>query len=298
MMSIKINSLVIVGVARNCAKTLRSDILRIENAFSCVQKISWVVIESDSEDETVQVLTEMQHARFDFQYISLGALRHQYPKRTERIAVCRNEYLKFVFKNEYLKNYEFMAVADLDGINSELTVDAVRTCLERNDWDVCCANQDGPYYDVWALRHHLWSPNDCWAQVVYMQALGVELHKAVSQSVHSRMLEIPKSADWIEVDSAFGGLAIYRLSVIKSATYNGLAPNGDEVCEHVCFNSQIKSNGGRIFINPSFINASVTEHSCNTSYRGAVLFFLRCKLCSIIRKLRMEFFLKIKYRRR
>ena len=68
------------------------------------------------------------------------------------------------------------------------------------------------------------------------------------------MVNIKPSAELIEVDSAFGGLAIYRKSDIpQDASYVGVDENGDEVCEHVSFHFSIKKNKGKIFINPKLI---------------------------------------------
>ena len=52
----------------------------------------------------------------------------------------------------------------MDSINTLLAREAIETCWTHDDWAVCAANQKAPYYDVFALRHQDWSPNDCWAQ--------------------------------------------------------------------------------------------------------------------------------------
>ena len=80
-------------------------------------------------------------------------------------------------------------------------------------------------------------------------------------AVYSRMIEIGEADDWIEVDSAFGGLGIYKIDFLRGLRYKGLNDHGEELCEHVPFHKAIKANGGRIFINPSLINAELTDHS-------------------------------------
>jgi hypothetical protein len=70
------------------------------------------------------------------------------------------------------------------------------------------------------------------------------------------MITIPEDSDWIEVDSAFGGFAIYRRSSLAdTAAYEGVE------CEHVTFHDHIRRNGGRIFINPKLINGVESGHS-------------------------------------
>jgi hypothetical protein len=76
------------------------------------------------------------------------------------------------------------------------------------------------------------------------------------------MLKIPSNAEWIRVDSAFGGLAIYRSEILNSkAIYSGIRGDGRKICEHVSFHSELQENGARIYLNPAFINARVTDHS-------------------------------------
>ena len=77
------------------------------------------------------------------------------------------------------------------------------------------------------------------------------------------MIVIPQDAEWIEVDSAFGGLAIYRRETLLdvSSRYIGLYKDGIEVVEHVSLHLGIIQNGYKIFINPRLINTDFTDHS-------------------------------------
>jgi len=80
-------------------------------------------------------------------------------------------------------------------------------------------------------------------------------------ALYSKMINIPEPENWIEVDSAFGGLAVYRRRCLDGVTYSGLTEDGEEICEHVPMHRRLKDKGCRIFINPRLINAGVTEHS-------------------------------------
>ena len=52
-----------------------------------------------------------------------------------------------------------------------------------------------------------------------------------------------KYSSFIEVDSAFGGLAIYKTSSIpKNAKYIGENKNNNPICEHVRFHKFIKDS--------------------------------------------------------
>lgn len=147
------NDILVVGLARNCSDQLRNDIAKLQHALSCFRNVQWLIIESDSEDESLNTLDSLTREVDGFSYISLGALREELPGRTERIAFCRNIYLREIRNNKIYKNVAYVIVADFDGINSKITQDAILSCWEFDHWDVCAANQCGPYYDVWALRH-------------------------------------------------------------------------------------------------------------------------------------------------
>jgi hypothetical protein len=141
----------------------------------------------------------------------------------------------------------------------------------RSDWDVCCANQRGPYFDILALRHPTWSPGDCLDQLRQLRAQGVGEEAALRVAIYSKMVRIPTNRDWIEVDSAFGGLAIYRKTILSGASYRGTDAAGASVCEHVALHAAIRERHGRIFINPALINSGFNRHSFD-ALPGSVLY--------------------------
>jgi len=152
-------------------------------------------------------------------------------------------------------------VADLDGVNNLVTSEGVDSCFTRSDWDVCTANQRAPYYG------HLGPSPSSLEPKRLLDAIRVPLRKGCQRelaawvSAYGKMITIPESADWIPVDSAFGGLAIYRRAILAGARYSGAGENGESVCEHVPLHKQLRARGARIFINPRLINTSYTENS-------------------------------------
>jgi len=263
-------SILITGIARDCAKTIRADVERLASAFSVVRDIRWLIVESDSADDTPAMLAAMQASIANFRAISLGTLRGDIPVRTERIAHCRNRYLEELQGDRY-SDVDYVVVSDLDGMNRLLTQRGVLSAFARNDWDVCCANQRGPYYDILALRHPTWSPGDCLDQLRQLRAQGVGEEAALRIAIYSKMVRIPTNREWIEVDSAFGGLAIYRKSILAGASYRGTDATGASVCEHVALHASIRQRHGRIFINPALINSGYNRHSFD-ALPGSVLY--------------------------
>lgn len=259
-------NILILGVARNCEKAIRHDVLRLHAAFRAARELHWFIVESDSSDRTSEILHSLAHELPSFGFRSLGPLASSIPSRTARIAHCRNACLDELASNPLYAAVDCVAVADLDGVNNLITPQAVASCWSRSDWDVCTANQRGPYYDLWALRHPVWNPNDCWKQYAFLREHDLQRELAAWISMYGKMISIPETADWIPVDSAFGGLAIYRRSVLSGVHYAGADETGEEVCEHVCLHGQLRSRGARIFINPRFINTAETVQSHDRSF--------------------------------
>lgn len=253
--------LLAVGTARDCGKTIRGDVFRLYEALKTCRRLSWFVVESDSADGTVRELESLAKEVPGFRFISFGNLRETLSLRTQRIAHCRNAYLKELRSNPLYAEVGYLVVADLDGTNELVTAEGFASCWSRGDWGACTANQRGPYYDIWALRHNVWSPGDCLEQVRFLTDHGVEAEAASWAGYYAKMIEIDRAEEWIEVDSAFGGLAVYRREALENANYVGSDEAGRGVCEHVALNCQIRDNGYKIFINPQLINAGEISHS-------------------------------------
>ncbi len=251
-------SILVAGVARDCEKTVRDEVLRLYESLKMCKALHWLVVESDSSDKTVDALRALETQIQNFRFVSLGSLCRELPIRTQRIAHCRNLYLDELKSNPLYSAIDLVVVADLDGVNNLATTEGFASCWTRSDWGVCTANQRGPYYDIWALRHPHWSPSDCWQQYDFLLASGAQREVALWAAMYAKMVTIDENQDWIEVQSAFGGLAVYRRQVLDGISYSGLDEIGNPICEHVSLNNQIRSRGSRIFINPRLINTAQT----------------------------------------
>jgi hypothetical protein len=253
-------AIVIVGTVRNGGPLLLERLERLQDCFTPLTQPHWFVVESDSSDGTPSTLATARQHIPNFDFVSLGVLQDDIPSRTARLAHCRNEYLRAICQAPAYSSADYVAIADLDGVNDALTSEAVGTAFEREDWTAVTANQTDAYYDIWALRHPAWSPCDCWESVRFLRAHGIDPKHAQMSAVYSRMIQIPPAAPWIEVESAFGGLAIYKRSALVGARYVGTTADGREVCEHVSLNAHIRKSGGRIFVNPAMINCHTNDH--------------------------------------
>lgn len=258
--------IVIASIAKNIGNSFSKDYDRIFKAFSDFEIISWIVVESNSTDNSIQVLKSFSELSTKLIYVSLHSTPTIRNLRTVDLATARNKYLELFKEIRTKTEVDYLVVCDLNNLNSKLNKEAVQSCWARNDWAAVLANQKGPYYDVWALRHKFWNDFDCWKRYESLLNIYSKPSLALWDSVYSRMIKIPKNWKWIKVDSAFGGIGIYKTAYLDNCKYVGSNAMGEQVCEHVSFNYGITENGGSIYINPKFINFNLTDHSRRKKY--------------------------------
>lgn len=259
---------VVVGPVRNCAATIAREVAHLRQVLSRFASVSFLLVESDSSDDSVQQLRQLAAQVPGFAFESMGTLRDRHPTRCERIAICRNVYVERLASDPRYAHVDYVIAADLDDINHGLSADAVLSCWRSEvDWAGMTANQRLGYYDIWALRHPAWSPVDCWA--AYRDIVDVVGHRqALELCVASKQIRVPANAAPIEVESAFGGFAVYRRDAFVKGRYIGLDADGQEINEHVSFHADLRAQGHRLYINPAMINADFTEHTYHKTRFG------------------------------
>lgn len=244
------------GLIRDPSRSLVKELKQLDAVLSSSFDLHYVFVESDSKSPiTAKVLDAIKIALGRVEILRLGSLESRLPNRVERIAACRDAYMDVFEKMDA----EFLVVFDTDGMNRKLSRAGLGSALELDNWAGLFANQRGPYYDVFALRAEGWVESDCFTEMGKLQRRGFNPALAHSVAVESKMLRIPMTNPPIEVESAFGGLAIYKADAIKGCRYSGAATSAG-VCEHVSFNEGVRKRG-RLLIVPSLVNAHYTEHT-------------------------------------
>jgi len=141
------------------------------------------------------------------------------------------------------------------------------------------ANARPRYYDVWALRHDRWCPEDCW-HPIWGRSPDRTFEDAKFREVFARQIRIPAGLPPIPVRSAFGGLGIYRMRFALAARYCGLDDAGRPSSEHVALNQTIRRSGGELHIFPALQVRASPHHL----YQAGD-FTLRWRLAMLVRRL-------------
>lgn len=275
------SKVLIVGLVRNAISTLQADLEILSSSFAGFTDLQYLFIESDSSDGTVAMLEQLSFEYANLNFISLGALDKSMPVREERISFCRNRYLQELAMNPKFANTDYVAVADMDGINTYLNENSIRSCFARSDWDACFANQVGYYYDIYALRHRDWSPDNCWEFEAELRDSGVPHIIAREKAVYSRQKKINPQAGWIEVDSAFGGFGIYDIRFLRNNKYSPVDDKNHLICEHVALHENMRKMGARLFINPALLNSQNNAHVANRRWFNRFKWLLKLVLVKI-----------------
>lgn len=253
--------ILIAGLARNCRTTLVPSIRQLQTLFGSDVSLSFFLVESDSTDGTQQLLEKLARKIPRFNHKALGNLEPKIPSRILRIAHCRNQYLRYL-RDQLTSGdrIEYLVVADFDGVNSRISPPQKIEELFPPE-TIVSANQKGRYYDILALRASSWVEEDYRISIT-KDSNNHNRFTGFLNFVSLKQRRISKNDPPVQVESAFGGLAIYPTHLLNGCKYEPKElSSGIWECEHVGFNAQALSNGASIIILPDLRNKGPLAHT-------------------------------------
>jgi len=285
-------SVAVVGVAKNVEGSVRREFLRFQKVLEEFEFKGMYVVESDSQDNSIAVLEELAKKYSKFIYTSLGKLEPILPNRIERIRFCRNRYVSEIRQNIIFLKTDFIIVADLDNINSFLRKSDLTSALTQSSftWTGLFPNQLINYYDLLALRSRNWLKTDF--NYLIWRAYSISSRKNEIASILDKLryelirqkffkrkcLRIKHNQHPIKVESAFGGLGIYKAEIFLECDYGGGTGVLSNECEHVEFHRQAGNLGKEFFLLPSLYNNLVSRHTFRKYLLCRILFNLGRKM--------------------
>jgi hypothetical protein len=263
-------SCVILGTAKNIAKHLPQHLQTLEEIRSLWASCAVVIGENGSTDGT-KALLETYAKKPLTHVLTLDAEANPIQSRTERLALVRNRLIDYVHTTYPTSDY--ILIADMDGILDGFHARGLKEAFKSSDWDAVFANTMGAYYDIWALRSEAIS-YDCWDLVRHFMQQGFDRGVAKAAIITPHQVVLPKKPTLIPVQSAFGGLGLYRLAKTRGCRYDGLtracsctqvnqftSPCAPERCEHVAFHQDmIEKHGAKLFIHTGIQVKPALEH--------------------------------------
>jgi hypothetical protein len=243
--------IVFLGCARNCHQSVMEAIELFELLGRNFADHQIAIVENDSTDGTDQILRDLHDSR-RVNLIQYSGLDVFLPKRTQRLAFARNVLLSFARDT----GADYFCVADLDGVlgsaSPELERGFLSNFLYEPAWDAVFPITAPGFYDLYAFRHGRLAQKDF--ELVSNQTPSVITYQDILefQVGKFRKLKFETMRGWLEVDSAFGGMGIYKTSSFAWSNYFG--SEGDhEVCEHIGFHQKAALQGAKFYMNPEFI---------------------------------------------
>lgn len=267
-------SLGVIGLARNCSKTFQKSLDRIRLAASPYTVSWWVIVESDSQDRTGDILEELSRTTPNIYVSRMGDLESQIPDRISRIRTCREEARRIAVS---LASVDVAIVADFDGPMLGLSEGAISTSLDKfslaEGGSVVTANSTGRYFDIFALRAKGWVEDDYRETQRKLTDGGANYFSAMFESRVRPQCKISRGSKPLQVTSAFGGLALYPFSELSHASYFGV---NDFECEHVTLNRKLVERGNKVWIDPELrVIANFRHVWASSRFFRPVWFFLR-----------------------
>lgn len=255
-------NIIILGLVRNAESKIDNNIHRLCELGQTAKNYKISLFENDSIDTTVEKLKNIK-SNNNFIDIESRTLNRphfgptQELERTTALAEYRN-FLRLEVEKKYNK-YNYTIVCDMDfndfsinGIYNSFgwfsfinTIDAIA----GNSFELKhTLNQEKPSlwnYDSWAFRYMWW----------YFPYLTDEI---IANQKNSGLFPYdpnlwfgffipPLGSPLIPVNSAFGGMTIYKTDKYITGEYSGYD------CEHVCFHRSLKEKYStyNIYVNPS-----------------------------------------------
>lgn len=234
---------VVVGMARDIADILPVTIARLKDIGSQFRRMSVVVVENDSKDNTKSVLQSWADSSqgeviADCRDLGREDLRGFEPSRVQRYADYRNRYREIA--RDHWPDADYVLAVDLDpwgGYSSSGIMNSIGWMQALPN--AACMASTSIYRAATDGDGRVWAHYDAWAFRLYSEACRFDRYFPL-------WLPPPGSAP-IEVFSAFGACALYDAKRFYEAQY--VSVDGD--IEHSGLHANIRKGGGRIFLNPA-----------------------------------------------
>ena len=237
--------LAIVAICRNAMPYLKNTLMLVDELAGLWRDCSLYVYENDSTDETAGVLDDFAIRQWvTVEHDTLGGedSRGFEPERTVRLAKCRTRCQEWVRQNAADAGYVMVLDTDphggfsVDGVLNSLGwfCEMLGESFHRREPGAMASHslfvteKAGGYgvaaYDAWAARL-------TWFE-----------DRREHQWFH--LLMPPVGSPPFPMNSAFGGLCLYRREAYLAGVYEG----GD--CEHVFHHKAMQKAGYQLFLNP------------------------------------------------
>ena len=259
-------SVLFIATSKNSAEFLPDSLLQLDR-FSLMFKDARMLFYTDDNNKDATEALLRDYVARSPNTRQLLVEKNQHRRRTQRIAQARNRLLETASEQGYLDAYDVVIHLDIDDVmaGSRLTAESLGKALHlMENSDVVCSNSAPHYYyDRWALRTDL-NESNCNAE----KTCNGDLSRWFGSSYRGQYA-IDVNSQPIQVQSCFGGFALYKSSTLSQCMRSGqcryqgitkgIAWKSVPECEHVSFHRALREHAGaKIVIDPQ-LDASSEE---------------------------------------
>tara|TARA_B100000965_G_scaffold350111_1_gene323775 strand:- start:519 stop:1391 length:873 start_codon:yes stop_codon:yes gene_type:complete len=238
-------NIVIAGLAKNCEDNFKKNIeylIDFKEFYKETIEISILILENDSKDNTKEIIKKSSNKEYITDYC-LDGLDTKLTNRIERITYCRNFLLEKLtsFQSQEAECLYISIDFDLDLFSKtpkEKFFQILNKLRNQKDLTAVFPNNVPYYYDVHALRKDKWNSIDSWKkynQISKYIPVGKFFLKYFL--IYKKQIKINTNREFINVDSAFGGIGIYKMTKSEFSNIKYESDKLFEKCEHINFNS-------------------------------------------------------------
>ena len=270
MRAVTKKNIVFSGLSKSADKTLIKNFEFLERFIEYSNhNVEILIVDTDSDKIIKEFLSRKEKLFSNVKVFHEDYLDKKIHSRIERISLCRNIGLNYIYNNFKIENTIYIPL-DLDvelfeKSNLEEFEKRINELIESQDKYAIFPVSSPRYYDILALRAENW--------VHYNSQLYNHKLKKVFR-IGSFLLnyvfvfrfqwKIKKiQSRKIKIQSAFGGIAIYNFVALdKKIFYKTTARNTEFVSEHVEFNN----NFNKKFLDTNWVVNAPIEHISFHSY--------------------------------
>jgi hypothetical protein len=155
----------------------------------------------------------------------------------------RNAYMTFISKNKHI--FDMMVLIDPNiTLRNPISIEILKQLKKDNvdTWDVLFANHSYKYYDIESLI----------SSFSNIQDVNNETEK--KEFIKKHQVHIPRNSGLIEVKSAYGGLAFYKINLFDNTTF--YTDN-----THVSLNLSLCKKTSKMFIDSDMVITTSEENA-------------------------------------
>ena len=251
----KNSKIVICSLARNIRNIFEKTKVRFEHIGEQFNQYRIILFENDSSDNSRDLIETWKKENNNvilLKCCDLGNCQCKLKNKTgydygtfseerlSKMAIYREEYLKYVQK--YLYDYDYMLVIDFD-LDGNTNIYGLYDSLSKDDWGAIFSNGRNPVPGTLGFKTITYDP----MATLFMDE-DYDIKKYYISEILIKFLKMEYFGyynHFLEVKSSFNGYGLYKIKSILGCSYIG----NNNACEHINLSKCLYDKNDKMYIN-------------------------------------------------